>query len=49
MKNVVERNLVQSKLRPYDILKEHENYCEMEREMRHFDGEVLAYVTPVSL
>ena len=47
--NVVTRNLIQEEHRPSDILREHYRYCELEREIRHFKGPVLAYVTPVSL
>lgn len=46
--NVMSRDLIKSEHRPSDILKEHSRYCELEREVRHFKGPVLAYVTPVS-
>ena len=49
MKNVKERNLVTEAVKSKDITKEHAAYCEAEREIKHFQGENLAYVTPVRL
>jgi len=48
MTNVVERGLVKTEMKASEILREHTNFCELEREVRHFSGEVLAYVTPVN-
>ena len=45
---VVKRGLVSEKVKATEILKEHQNYCDIEREIKHFPAESLAYVTPVS-
>ena len=45
---VVKRGLVSEKVKATEILKEHQNYCDTEREIKHFPAESLAYVTPVS-
>lgn len=47
--NVVNRDLIKAEHTPSDVLREHYRYCELEREIRHFKGPVLAYVTPVSM
>ena len=41
------RDLVSTKVKAKDIVKEHRAFCEVERELKHFSGETLAYVTPV--
>ena len=46
-KNVVERGLITEVPKSKDILKEHKAYCDVEREVKHFAGPTLAYVTPV--
>jgi len=45
---VVKRGLVSDKVKATEILKEHQTYCDTEREIKHFASESLAYVTPVS-
>ncbi|XP_072175955.1 chitinase domain-containing protein 1-like [Diadema setosum] len=45
-KTVVERDLVQENMKAKDIHKEHANYCNTKAEVKHFEGEVLGYVTP---
>lgn len=47
--NVIDRGLVTEKLKSKDIIKEHASYCDREREVKHFPGVTLAYVTPVSI
>ena len=47
-KNVIDRGLVTDSPKSKDILKEHKSYCDVEREVKHFSGQTLAYVTPVS-
>ena len=47
-KNVLSRGLVTESVKVKDILKEHQSYCDLEREIKHFKGNTLAYVTPVS-
>ncbi|XP_061184331.1 chitinase domain-containing protein 1-like [Saccostrea echinata] len=44
--NVVDRGLVTEKLKSKDIIKEHASYCDRDREVKHFPGITLAYVTP---
>jgi len=44
--NVVDRGLVTKKPRIKDIIKEHSQYFDRDREMKNFEGEILAYVTP---
>jgi len=44
--NVVKRGLVVEKVKATDIIKEHKSYCDLEREVKHFKGISLAYVTP---
>ncbi len=46
--NVLQRGLVTEAVKVKDILKEHKAYCDVEREIKQFQGETLAYVTPVS-
>ena len=46
--NVIQRNLVTEELNVKDIVKEHASYCDVEREIKHFQGTTLGYVTPVS-
>lgn len=45
-KNVLDRNLVSETISVKEILKEHKLYCDAEREIKHFTGDTLAYVTP---
>lgn len=45
---VFQRGLATENIKAKDILKEHASYCDVEREVKHFAGETLAYVTPVS-
>ncbi len=45
--NVVKRGLVTESVKAKDILKEHQAFCDVEREIKHFPGDTLAYVTPV--
>lgn len=47
--NVRKRGLVAEQMKFKDVLKEHKAYCETEREIKHFDGQTLAYVTPASV
>lgn len=47
--NVVGRGLVQEDAKSKDILKEHKAYCDTGREVKVFQGETLAYVTPVCI
>ena len=47
--NVRARGLVTEHAKSKDIVKEHAAFCDVEREVKHFQGTVLAYVTPVSL
>lgn len=44
--NVIDRGLVTEKLKSKDIIKEHASYCDRDREVKHFPGVTLAYVTP---
>ncbi|KAL5015362.1 hypothetical protein ScPMuIL_009632 [Solemya velum] len=44
--NVIGRGLVQEDAKSKDILKEHKAYCDREREVKVFQGDTLAYVTP---
>ena len=46
--SVVKRGLVSENIKYKDVLKEYKAYCETEREIKHFSGQTLAYVTPVS-
>ena len=34
--------------RAKDIVKENKVYCDIEKEVRHFNGGTLGYVTPVT-
>lgn len=43
------RGLVSEKIKATDIVKEHKAFCDVEREVKHFQGDTLAYVTPVSV
>ena len=45
--NVFDRGLVSEMVKGKDITKEYKSYCDVEREVKHFPGETLAYVTPV--
>jgi len=45
---VAKRGLVSEKVKATEIVKEHQSYCDTEREIKHFAAETLAYVTPVS-
>ena len=45
---VVKRGLVSEKVKATEIIKEHQIYCDTEREIKHFPADTLAYVTPVS-
>ncbi|ELU10805.1 hypothetical protein CAPTEDRAFT_174783 [Capitella teleta] len=45
-KNVLDRGLVTEHVKSKDILKDHQSYCDVEREVKHFSGPTLAYVTP---
>jgi hypothetical protein len=47
--NVRDRGLVTEKLKSKDIIKEHASYCDRDREVKHFPGITLAYVTPVGV
>lgn len=44
--NVIQRNLVTETLTIKDIIKEHASYCDVEREIKHFQGTTLGYITP---
>ena len=44
---VLQRGLVAENVKFKDVVREHANYCDTEREFKHFPGETLAYVTPV--
>ena len=46
--SVLKRGLVSENIKYKDVLKEYKAYCETEREIKHFNGQTLAYVTPVS-
>ena len=46
---VIKRGLVNENIKYKDILKEYKAYCETEREIKHFSGPTLAYVTPVCM
>ena len=46
-KSATERNLVTDEPKYKDILNEHKRYFESGTKIKNFDGEVLAYVTPV--
>ena len=46
--NVLDRDLVTTKPKLKDIVKEHALYFDRDREVKNFEGDVLAYVTPVS-
>jgi hypothetical protein len=47
--SVLGRGLVTRAPRLKDIIKEHSRYYDRDREMKNFEGDTLAYVTPVSL
>lgn len=47
-KSVIERKLVTDKAKYKDILNEYQRYFEDGTNIRNFNGELLAYVTPVS-
>lgn len=44
--NVLDRDLVTTKPKLKDIVKEHALYFDRDREVKNFEGDVLAYVTP---
>ncbi|CAH1774190.1 unnamed protein product [Owenia fusiformis] len=44
--SVVKRNLVTPSPKVKDILGQHKEYCEIEKEIKKFKGTTLAYVTP---
>ncbi|ESO08732.1 hypothetical protein HELRODRAFT_74077, partial [Helobdella robusta] len=44
--NVYQRGLVAKNVKASDILKDHSSYCDVEKEVKKFDGITLAYVTP---
>jgi len=48
-KTVEERGLVKTDVKWKEIVSEHASYCDLTRELSQFDGEVLGYVTPVSV
>ncbi|XP_021355543.1 chitinase domain-containing protein 1-like [Mizuhopecten yessoensis] len=45
-RNVFDRDLVTENIKTKDILHEYKAYCEMEKEIKRFQGRTLAYVTP---
>lgn len=47
-KPVQDRGLVVTDLRAEDVVLEHRSYCSPKARERHFAGDVLGYVTPVS-
>lgn len=47
-KPVQDRGLVVTDLRAEDVVLEHRSYCSAKARERHFAGDVLGYVTPVS-
>ena len=47
-KPVHERGLVVTDLRAEDVVLEHRSYCSAKAHKRHFAGDILGYVTPVS-
>lgn len=47
-KPVQDRGLVVTDLRAEDVVLEHRSYCSAKARERHFPGDVLGYVTPVS-
>lgn len=47
-KTVQERGLVVVDPKAKDIILEHRSYCSKKMKERHFSGDVLGYVTPVS-
>lgn len=47
-KPVHERGLVVTDLRAEDVVLEHRSYCPARAHRRHFAGDILGYVTPVS-
>ena len=46
--NALQRGLVAESVKSKDIVKEHKNYCDYDREQKYFHGSTLGYVTPVS-
>ena len=46
---MIERGLVGETVKAKDITKEYKSYCDVEREVKHFPQETLAYVTPVQM
>lgn len=47
-KNVQDRGLVVTDPKAKDIILEHRSYCSKKTKERHFSGDVLGYITPVS-
>lgn len=47
-RNVIDRGLVTTNPKVKDIIKEHTLYFDRDREVKNFEGETLAFVTPVS-
>lgn len=47
-KPVQDRGLVVTDLRAEDVVLEHRSYCSAKAREKHFAGDVLGYVTPVS-
>ena len=46
--NVLDRGLVSQSIKAKEVLSAHKSYCDIEREVKHFDKLTLGYVTPVS-
>lgn len=46
LQNVQQRGLVSASVKATDISREYQSYCDIEREVKQFQGETLAYVTP---
>lgn len=46
LENVVKRGLVTKAVKATDVVREHQSFCDIEREMKQFQGDTLAYVTP---
>ena len=42
-----ERGLVKTNIKGKDIVKQSDNYSDVEREVKQFTGTTLTYVTPV--
>lgn len=48
-KTVVERGFVDETPKTKEVTGEHANYCTVNLEKKQFPGDVLGYVTPVSI